>query len=202
MEVYHEQWRELLTEYGELFEVWLDGANGGDGYYGGACESRSIDAASYCRNAELLNLFRELQPQAVVSGGPDADLRWCGNEHGFTSFTNWCSVEGNESLTQAARDLASIEGQAGGKIWRPTEVDLSLRRGWFWHAQERPHDAFHSGICRYGPDALTIRSVQLVIFPQNSEMNRSQATCGGHYWISAPCCWKTLVCMEAQKRKP
>jgi len=140
VEVYHEQWRELLTNYGPLFEVWLDGANGGDGYYGGAHEKRSIDASTYYRNDALLEMFRELQPDAVVSGGPNADLRWCGNEHGFTSFTNWSTVSVNESLTQGARDLASIQGTPGGDTWRPTEVDVSIRRGWFWHPEERPHE--------------------------------------------------------------
>ncbi len=140
VEVYHEQWRELLTDYGPLFEVWLDGANGGDGYYGGARETRSIDPATYYRNHELLEMFRELQPDAVVAGGPNADLRWCGNEHGFTSFTNWATVSVNESLTQGARDQASVQGTPEGNTWRPTEVDVSIRRGWFWHPEERPHE--------------------------------------------------------------
>ena len=73
VDVYHAQWRELLTHYGPLCEIWFDGANGGDGYYGGAREKRSIDAKTYYRFDELWALCRKLQPDAVMfsDGGPD-----------------------------------------------------------------------------------------------------------------------------------
>ncbi|MEK7730200.1 MAG: alpha-L-fucosidase, partial [candidate division KSB1 bacterium] len=70
---YRNQLRELLTNYGDLFEVWHDGANGGDGYYGGARESRFIDKKSYYGWPETWALVRELQPNAVIFSdvGPD-----------------------------------------------------------------------------------------------------------------------------------
>lgn len=139
VETYHEQWRELVTQYGPLFEIWLDGANGGDGYYGGARETRSIDPKAYYRFDELHDLFRRHQPDAVIHGGGNADVRWCGNELGFATFTNWSTVADLNHLPQGERDLASIQGQPAGPIWRPAEVDVSMRPGWFWHPKERPH---------------------------------------------------------------
>ena len=85
VDVFHAQWRELLTQYGPLCELWFDGANGGDGYYGGAREKRSIDARTYYRFDELWAMCRDLQPDAVLFSDAGPDVRWCGNESGFTS---------------------------------------------------------------------------------------------------------------------
>ena len=78
--IFHEQLRELLTEYGELFEIWFDGANGGFGYYGGANETRKIDNKTYYQWDKTTEMVREFQPDAVIfsDGGPD--VRWVGTE--------------------------------------------------------------------------------------------------------------------------
>ena len=75
--------RELLTQYGPIFEVWFDGANGGDGFYGGAREERQIDNRTYYDWPHTWAIVRELQPDACMfsDGGPD--VRWCGNESGW-----------------------------------------------------------------------------------------------------------------------
>ena len=138
VDVFHAQWRELLTQFGPLCELWFDGANGGDGYYGGACEKRSIDARTYYRFDDLWAMCRELQPDAALFSDAGADVRWCGNESGFTSTTCWARVNpagfvvGDPSPRQRL-----ISGDADGSLWRPAEVDVSIRPGWFWHANER-----------------------------------------------------------------
>jgi alpha-L-fucosidase len=114
---YRNQLTELLTNYGEVMEVWFDGANGGDGYYGGARETRKIDA-NYYDWQNTYALVNKLAPKAVMFGGPT--LRWCGNEKGFVSETNW-----------------NPPGEDGsGSSWLPAEVDVSIRPGWFYHERE------------------------------------------------------------------
>ena len=85
-ETYHAQLRELLGgAYGEVFETWFDGANGGDGFYGGARETRRIgDASAYYRFDEVFRMVRALQPKATIFAGEcdESDFRWPGNEMG------------------------------------------------------------------------------------------------------------------------
>jgi alpha-L-fucosidase len=126
LKVYHEQLHELLTQYGPLFEVWFDGANGGDGYYGGARETRKIPDGYY-GFPEIAKMVRKLQPNAVMFGGGD-DLRWVGNEDGYANDTCWATV-GNGPWDAAT-------GNVGGDRWMPAECDVSIRPGWFWHARE------------------------------------------------------------------
>ncbi|MDE1150550.1 MAG: alpha-L-fucosidase [Azospirillaceae bacterium] len=136
---YRNQLRELLTGYGPLFEVWFDGANGGDGYYGGAREKRTIDARTFYDWSNTWKLVRDLQPQAVIFGewgedphGPWAsDARWVGNEEGYAGDPCWATV-GDAPYTQAIGQ----NGVRGGANWRPAEVDVSIRPGWFWHERE------------------------------------------------------------------
>ncbi len=88
---FRNQLRELLTQYGDVFEVWFDGANGGDGWYGGANETRRIDGRTYYEWAETFRMIRELQPNAVIwnDGGDRGDIRWVGTEAGNVGETNW-----------------------------------------------------------------------------------------------------------------
>ena len=80
---YHNQLRELLTSYGPLFEIWFDGANGGDGWYGGAKENRIIDRRTYYRFDQIIPMIRELQPDACIFSELGPEVRWVGNERGF-----------------------------------------------------------------------------------------------------------------------
>lgn len=88
---FRNQLRELLTEYGDMFEVWFDGANGGDGWYGGANEVRKIDRTTYYQWPETYRMIRELQPKCLIwnDGSDRGDLRWVGTEAGFIGETNW-----------------------------------------------------------------------------------------------------------------
>ncbi len=133
---YRNQLRELLTDYGDVFEVWFDGANGGDGYYGGARETRRIDNRTYYDWANTHKIVRELQPMAVMFSDAGPDIRWVGNERGMGSLTNWCLLNKDEMWPGGnfARELG--EGHENGNYWVPAEVDVSIRRGWFYHQNQ------------------------------------------------------------------
>jgi alpha-L-fucosidase len=133
---YRNQLRELLTNYGDIFEVWFDGANGGDGYYGGARETRRIDNKTYYDWPNTHKIVRELQPDAVMFSDAGPDVRWVGNERGIGSLTNWCLL--NKDEMYPGGNFAGIlgEGQEDGKYWVPAEVDVSIRRGWFYHPSQ------------------------------------------------------------------
>jgi len=142
VETYHAQWRELLSGYGPLFELWFDGANGGDGFYGGAKEKRSIDATAYYRFEELWKECRRNQPDAIIFSDAGPDLRWCGNESGMTGITSWSKVRPEGFAPGKVESMSRlITGDPDGTVWRPVEVDVSIRPGWFWHPHEAPRSA-------------------------------------------------------------
>jgi len=133
---YRNQLRELLTNYGDVFEVWFDGANGGDGYYGGARETRKIDNKTYYDWTNTHPIVRKLQPLAVMFSDAGPDIRWVGNERGTGSLTNWCLLKKDEMYPGG--DFARIlgAGHEDGNYWVPAEVDVSIRRGWFYHQNQ------------------------------------------------------------------
>ena len=131
---YRNQLRELLTQYGDIFEVWFDGANGGDGWYGGANEMRKIDDNTYYRWPEAYQMIRELQPQSIIWGdnANRADIRWVANEEGNAGVTNWSPMP---SKGRANRQMLH-NGVEDGDVWCPNESDTSIRPGWFYHKSE------------------------------------------------------------------
>ena len=136
LEYYRNQLRELLTNYGPVFEVWFDGANGGDGYYGGAREVRKIDNTTYYDWPDTWKIVRELQPQAVMfsDGGPD--VRWVGNERGVAGDPCWATINAAGFMPGHADEQQLNRGDRRGAQWLPAEVDVSIRPGWFYHAAE------------------------------------------------------------------
>ncbi len=134
---FRNQLRELLTNYGEIFEVWFDGANGGDGWYGGANETRKIDGKTYYGWAETFRMIRELQPKAVIwnDGGDRGDLRWVGTEAGNVGETNW-SLMPSKGETPWHMLHYGVED---GDVWCPGETNTSIRPGWFYHETENEH---------------------------------------------------------------
>ena len=138
---YRNQLKELLTNYGEIFEVWFDGANGGDGYYGGANEKREIDRKVYYDWENTFSLVRELQPNACIFSDIGPDIRWCGNESGYVKDSCWNAYtpHGMNNDDPGIGYTKSDEGETGtinGKSWIPSEVDVSIRPGWFYHEKE------------------------------------------------------------------
>lgn len=138
--IYRQQLTELYTNYGPLFMSWHDGANGGDGYYGGAKEARKIDRLTYYGwDSTWTNLTRRLQPTASIFSDVGWDVRWVGNEKGFAAETSWATFtplspdRKTKGSPGYANDQDSPEGTRNGTSWIPAECDVPLRPGWFYH---------------------------------------------------------------------
>jgi len=138
---YRRQLTELLTNYGPIFEVWHDGANGGDGFYGGAREKRTIDKRTYYDWPRTWEMVRSLQPDAVIFSDVGPDVRWVGNERGIAGDPCWCAydpvgADGGPASPGDVREKESPTGHRHGSKWLPAECDVSIRPGWFWHERE------------------------------------------------------------------
>src|SRR5665213_779866 len=133
---YRNQLRELLTNYGPVFEVWFDGANGGDGFYDGAREKRNIDRKTYYDWKNTRAIVRELMPGAMMfsDGGPD--VRWVGNERGIAGDPCWATLNRADFFPGEADAKRLNRGDRPGTDWVPAECDVSIRPGWFYHANE------------------------------------------------------------------
>lgn len=140
--IFQNQLRELLSNYGPVFEVWFDGANGGDGYYGGKREARTIDRITYYNLDELWNVIRPIQPMACIFSDLGPEIRWVGNESGVAGEICWPTYtpKGREDINKPGLGQTRYEeGQYGtrdGKHWIPAECDVSIRPGWFYHESE------------------------------------------------------------------
>ena len=134
---FRNQLRELLTNYGEIFEVWFDGANGGDGWYGGANETRKIDRTTYYQWPETYKMIRQLQPKCLIwnDGSDRGDLRWVGTEAGNVGETNWSLLNKDGEVTWPMLHY----GLENGDSWVPGETNTSIRPGWFYHETENEH---------------------------------------------------------------
>ena len=135
------QLTELLTNYGDISEVWFDGANG-EGSNG---KQQVYDEARW------FSVIRKLQPDAVIAiAGPD--VRWVGTETGYGRETEWsiraATIKNrtdldNQTPEEAAFILESSSPglleyimQAPSIVWWPVEADVSIRPGWFYHPDE------------------------------------------------------------------
>lgn len=133
---FRNQLRELLTNYGPVFEIFLDGANGGDGYYGGARERRRIDRETYYDWPATWALVRKLQPDAMLFSDAGPDVRWVGNERGIAGETCWATSNREDFVPGRADEKRLNRGDRPGTHWVPAECDVSIRPGWFYHAAE------------------------------------------------------------------
>jgi alpha-L-fucosidase len=142
VKIYRSQLRELCSQYGPLFMSWHDGANGGDGYYGGARETRKIDRTTYYGWDTTWGIVRQLQPMAAIFGDVGPDVRWVGNEEGHAGVTCWETFtpqapdEGRKPSNGYSKDFLATEGTRDGEFWMPAECDVPLRPGWFYHASQ------------------------------------------------------------------
>jgi alpha-L-fucosidase len=129
-EVYVAQLTELLTQYGTIAEVWFDGANG-EGPNG---KRQVYDWPRFFAHV------RRLQPNTVIFSDAGPDVRWCGNEKGTAGDPNWATVNPARVPYPGADGPDIIDalqhGDPDGTVWRPAEVDVSIRPGWFNHPAE------------------------------------------------------------------
>ena len=132
-EYYRNQLTELLTNYGEIAEVWFDGACG---------EGPNGKRQEYDWPA-VYALVRKLQPSAVMFSDAGPDVRWIGNEQGFAGEECWSTVDpavwvspgkAADGFRDPQKRLHS--GDKGGTVWRAGECDVSIRPGWFYHTKE------------------------------------------------------------------
>ena len=122
LKVYYKQIEELLTNYGPIFEIWFDGAMGGDGYYGGAREGRNIgNADDYYNYTQVVRNIRKLQKKCIIWGAAGrGDVTWAGSEKGYARHYPLWNANKNK--------------------WLSLEADTPINhRGWFWHPGQGGH---------------------------------------------------------------
>ena len=126
-DLYCDQLTELLTRYGQIAEVWFDGANG-EGPNG---KKQRYDWP------RTWALVKRLQPDSVIFSDAGPDIRWCGNESGAGGDPNWSMVDPAAVPYPGVSGPGIIpalqHGDPNGTVWRPAEVDTSIRKGWFYH---------------------------------------------------------------------
>jgi alpha-L-fucosidase len=117
--------------------MWFDGANGGNGYYGGAKETRRINGATYYDWPTTLALVRKMQPDVIFFSDAGPGVRWVGNERGIAGSTNWNTIS-TDTLYAGKPGIEKLlnTGSPDGTKWVPAEVDVSIRPGWFYHKEE------------------------------------------------------------------
>ncbi|SFE92998.1 alpha-L-fucosidase [Thermoflexibacter ruber] len=125
-EVFKNTLKEVLTSYGDIFEVWFDGANG-EGPNG---KKQEYDWKGF------IEVVRTYQPNACIfsDGGPD--VRWVGNENGFANPTNWGTLNGDKVYPGYPQYKELTSGHEDGTHWIPAECDVSIRPGWYYHADQ------------------------------------------------------------------
>ena len=132
-EVFMKQCDELAQYGDDQFEMWFDGANGGDGYYGGKNTSISVDASTYYDIPNLRDYVHKIAPNCIMWGVGE-EARWIGNEEGYAGETNWCMMDRGAASEVANRNV----GQEHGWIWLPGESDAkATTAGWFWHSNQQ-----------------------------------------------------------------
>jgi alpha-L-fucosidase len=137
IQYYRQQLQELITAYGPFFEIWFDGANGGDGYYGGTREKRSINGRTYYKWPGTIAGVNAINPGVIFFSDAGPGCRWVGNENGIAGETNWNTIT-LDTLYAGKPNITGLlnSGSENGKSWVPAECDVSIRPGWFWHAAE------------------------------------------------------------------
>lgn len=162
VQYYYKQLEELLTEYGDVFEFWIDGANGGTGYYGGADEKRNIDRETYYGYDSIFSIVRKHQPNVTIFSDVGPGSRWVGNESGIGGETNWNTINTHgkfpgDPSPEYHKKLAV--GEHGGSAWIPAEVNTTLLwpKAWYYHTGRQPRslanlmDLYYTSIGRGSP---------------------------------------------------
>lgn len=188
IEYYRNQLKELFANYGPVFEMWFDGANGGDGYYGGANERREIDRSMYYDWPTTLDSVLKMEPNVILFSDAGPGVRWCGNERGEGSETNWNMIT-PDTLYAGKANIEKLlnTGSEEGSHWIPAEVNTSIRPGWFYHANEdslvkspqQLFDIYLTSVGRGSPLLLNIPPDRRGLFHEND--------------VKALLDWRTLI---------
>jgi len=127
-DVFVNMMKEIFTNYGPIWELWWDGANG-EGPNG---KKQVYDWDRFKKTVKTLS------PNTVVFSDVGPHIRWVGNEKGIAGKTNWNYLDtaGYTAGAGAPSTDTLNTGNAFGKVWIPAECDVSIRPGWFWHANE------------------------------------------------------------------
>ena len=132
-DVFLRQCLECASYGDDQFEMWFDGANGGDGYYGGRGGVVKVDRTTYYDLPNLRDTVHALLPGCVM-WGVGGEARWIGNESGYAGNTNWATDNRLDGQDQPHAE----QGSEGGWYWLPGESDAKATdRGWFYHDGER-----------------------------------------------------------------
>ncbi|MGL5381295.1 alpha-L-fucosidase [Clostridium sp.] len=123
-EFFMSQLTKLLTEYGEISEVWFDGAKGSN-----------VNQTYYFD--QWFSLVKELQPGALIFSDMGPDVRWIGNESGYAGEPCWSKINGDELTLPHYNTEQLNKGDADGTHWIMGESDTSIRPGWFFHESQK-----------------------------------------------------------------
>ena len=175
IDYYWNQLKELLTEYGDISEIWFDGANGGLGYYGGANETRHIDRTTYYRWNETWSMIKKLQPNILLFSDAGPDIRWIGNEKGYAGETNWSTINSESIVVGAADPRYLNSGDPHGKNWVVPLCNTSIRPGWFYHESQDSQvktpqelmDVYYKSVGRNGVLLLNVPPDKRGLFHDN-----------------------------------
>lgn len=120
--------KEIFDNYGPIWEMWWDGANG-EGPNG---KKQVYDWKRF------ENTVRQYSPKTVVFSDIGPDIRWVGNENGIAGDPNWNFLDtaGFKRGIGAPHTDTLNRGNYKGKQWIPAECDVSIRPGWFWRESE------------------------------------------------------------------
>ena len=157
-DVFLRQCLECASYGSDQFEMWFDGANGGDGYYGGRRGTVKVDRATYYDVPNLRDTVHALLPHCVM-WGVGGEARWIGNESGYAGISNWATDNRLDGKDQPRAE----EGAEGGWLWLPGESDAkATNRGWFYHDGEEalsPERLFRMYLETVGRNATLILNI-------------------------------------------
>lgn len=154
---YKHQLRELLTQYGKVSEVWLDGAKGEN------AKDMQYDFPGYWK------LIRSLQPGAVMFSDVGPDVRWVGNEQGNAGEICWSTISVKGMAPGKADEKYLNTGDRDGDRWIPAETDVSIRPGWFWHEKENGSVRSPQNIVNLYYQSVGRNSLLLLNVPPNNK---------------------------------
>ena len=155
-DVFVNMMKEIFTNYGPIWELWWDGANG-EGPNG---KKQLYDWDRFKKTV------RQLSPNTVIFSDVGPDIRWCGNEKGIAAETNWNLLDTVGFTPGAGAPPVDTlnRGNVNGKVWIPAECDVSIRPGWFYHQEEdgkvkTPDDLFQLYLKSVGRGANLLLNV-------------------------------------------